>query len=92
MQAPTVSYSFNVKDVHMFYHNCDNSMNFSSHDDDGRIEIYGITPDDMFQCAGNALCCGSSILDEIKGQHWQIERAQEMITKLQAFIDKNNND
>ena len=74
----------------MFYHSCDDSMNFSSHDDDGRIEIYGITADDMFQCAGNALCCGSSILDEIKGKHWQIERAQEMISKLQAFVDKHN--
>ena len=74
----------------MFYHNCDNSMNFSSHDDDSRIEIFGVEANDMYMCVGNALCCGSSILDEIKGTDWQIERAQEMITKLQAFIDKHN--
>ena len=75
----------------MFYHNCDNSMNFSSHDDDGRIEIYGITPDDMFQCAGNALCCGSSILSDIKPKEWQVDRAKEMITKLQEFVDNYAN-
>ena len=92
MQAPTVSYTFHVKDVHMFYHEADSSMNFSSHEDDGRIEIHGIEPEDMFQCVGNALCCNMSILKEVKGTHWQIERAKEMITNLQAFIDKNNND
>jgi len=74
----------------MFYHEADNTMNFTSHDDDSRIEIYGISATDMFQCAGNALCCNSSILDEVKGQHWQIERAKEMISKLQAFVDKHN--
>ena len=74
----------------MFYHDADNSMNFSSHEDDGRIEIHGIEPEDMFQCAGNALCCNMSILDQIKPQHWQLERAQEMIAKLQAFVDKHS--
>ena len=91
MNAPSVSYTFNLKDVHMFYHEGDNSMNFASHDDDGRIEIYGINAENMFQCIGNALCCGMSILDEIKGTPWQLDRAQEMINKLQVFIDNNNN-
>jgi len=89
VKAPTVSYAFDVKNVHMFYHQGDNSMNFSSHEDDGRIEIYGIDADDMFQCAGNALCCNMSILDQIKPKPWQLERAHEMIAKLQAFVDKH---
>jgi len=75
----------------MFYHEADSSMNFSSHDDDGRIEIHGIEPEDMFQCVGNALCCNMSILNEIKPTSWQLERAQEMINKLQTFIDNNTN-
>ena len=75
----------------MFYHEADSSMNFSSHEDDGRIEIHGIEPEDMFQCVGNALCCGMSILNEIKPTSWQLERAQEMINKLQTFIDNNTN-
>ena len=76
----------------MFYCKHDNSMNFI-HDDESRLEVYGVTADQMFMCIGNAICAKDNILDEIKSlKPYQVERVQEMITNLQSFLDKHNND
>ena len=75
----------------MFYCKHDNSMNFI-HDDESRIEVYGVTADQMMQCIGNAICARDNILDEITSlKPYQVERVQEMITNLQTFLDKHNN-
>ena len=75
----------------MFYCKHDNSMNFI-HDDESRIEVYGVTADEMFTCIGNAICAKDSILDKIKSlEPYQVERVQEMITKLQEFVDNYAN-
>ena len=75
----------------MFYCKHDNSMNFI-HDDESRIEVYGVTADEMFTCIGNAICAKDNILDEIKAlKPYQVERVQEMITNLQTFLDKHKN-
>jgi len=91
MQAPTVSYTFYLKDAHMFYCKHDDTMNFI-HDDESRLEVGGITADQMFMCIGNAICAKDNILDEITSlKPYQIERTQEMINKLQEFIDNRTN-
>ena len=90
MQAPTVSYNFFVKNAYMFYCKHDDTMNFIA-DDESRIEIGGIDASSMFVCIGNAICSKDGILDEINSlKPHQLERAQEMITKLQAFVDKHS--
>ena len=91
MQAPTVSYTFYLKDAHMFYCKHDDTMNFI-HDDESRLEVGGITADQMFMCIGNAICAKDNILDEITSlKPYQVERTQEMINKLQEFIDNRTN-
>ena len=91
MNAPTVSYSFHLKDAHMFYCKHDDTMNFIM-DDDSRLEVGGINADQMMICIGNAICAKDNILDEIKSlKPYQVERVQEMITNLQTFLDKHNN-
>ena len=66
-------------------------MNFIT-DDESRLEVGGINADQMMQCIGNAICAGDNILDEIKSlRPYQVERVQEMINKLQTFLDKHNN-
>ena len=91
MQAPTVSYSFHLKDAHMFYCKHDDTMNFIM-DDDSRLEVGGITVDAMMVCIGNALCAKDNILDEIQSlKPYQVARVKEMINNLQTFFDKHNN-
>jgi len=92
MLSPTVSYTFFLKDAYMFYCKHDDTMNFI-HDDESRLEVGGISVDQMFNTIGNAICANDGILDEIKSlRPHQIERTQEMINKLQSFLDKHNND
>ena len=75
----------------MFYCQHDDTMNFIT-DDDSRLEVGGITPDQMMQCIGNAICAGDNILDEIKSlKPYQVERVEEMIQSLQTFLNKHNN-
>jgi len=75
----------------MFYCKHDDTMNFI-HDDESRIEVAGISVDQMFTTIGNAICANDGILDDIKSlRPHQIERTQEMINKLQTFLDKHNN-
>ena len=75
----------------MFYCKHDNSMNFI-HDDESRIEVYGVTADEMFTCIGNAICARDNILDEITSlKPYQVERVEEMIQSLQSFLNKHNN-
>jgi len=75
----------------MFYCKHDDTMNFI-HDDESRLEVGGITADQMFNTIGNAICANDGILDEIKSlRPHQIERTQEMINKLQEFIDNRTN-
>jgi len=75
----------------MFYCKHDDTMNFI-HDDESRLEVGGITADQMFMCIGNAICAKDNILDEITSlKPYQIERTQEMINKLQEFIDNRTN-
>lgn len=90
MNAPSVSYTFRLKDVHMFYCEHDDTMNFVDESDESRLEVAGITSDDMFCCIGNALVAGDNILGYVTGKPWQVKRAQEMIDKLQTFIDKHS--
>ena len=76
----------------MFYCKHDNSMNFI-HDDESRIEVYGVTADQMMQCIGNAICARDNILDEITSlKPYQVERVEEMIQCLQSFLNKHNKD
>ena len=76
----------------MFYCQHDDSMNFIT-DDDSRLEVGGITPEQMMQCIGNAICARDNILDDITSlKPYQVERVQEMITNLQSFLDKHNKD
>ena len=75
----------------MFYCEHDNTMNFICDDDESRLEVGGITVDQMFMAIGNAICAGDGILDKITSlRPYQIERTQEMIDKLQAFLNKHN--
>jgi len=75
----------------MFYCKHDDTMNFI-HDDESRLEVGGITADQMFMCIGNAICAKDNILDEITSlKPYQVERTQEMINKLQEFIDNRTN-
>jgi hypothetical protein len=91
MLSPTVSYTFFLKDAYMFYCKHDDTMNFI-HDDESRLEVGGISVDQMFNTIGNAICAKDNILDEITSlKPHQIERTQEMINNLQSFLDKHNN-
>ena len=91
MNAPTVSYTFQVNGAYMFYCKHDDPLNFI-HDDESRIEVSGISVDQMFNTIGNAICANDGILDDIKSlRPHQLERTQEMINKLQTFLDKHNN-
>ena len=74
----------------MFYCKHDDTMNFCM-DDDSRLEVGGITSDQMFMAIGNAICAKDNILDEITSlKPYQVERTQEMIDNLQAFLNKHN--
>lgn len=76
----------------MFYCKHDDTMNFIM-DDESRLEVGGITADQMMQCIGNAICAKDNILDEITSlKPYQIERVQEMIDNLQSFLNKHNKD
>ena len=86
MQAPTVSYTFFLKDAHMFYCKHDDTMNFIA-DDESRVEIAGISARTMFTCARNAFCAGDNILKELEGKPHQLEAAREMIEALEGFLD-----
>lgn len=91
VNAPSVSYTFRVStDVHMFYCEHDNTMNFVDHEDESRLEIANISPRDMYTCVGNALAANDNLLNHIEGKPWQVSRAKEMITHLQAFVDKHS--
>ena len=91
MLSPTVSYTFFLKDAHMFYCKHDDSMNFCA-DDEGRVEIAGISARTMFTCARNALCGGDNILKELEGKPYQLEAAREMIEALEGFLDAYKTD
>ena len=86
MQAPVVSYSFNLKDAHVFYCKHDHTMNFIM-DDDSRLEINGIDERTMFTCVRNAIAAGDGIIKELEGKPYQLEAAQAMIDVLEGFID-----
>ena len=72
----------------MYYCEHDNSMNFCM-DDDSRLEVCGIEPRAMFMAARNALASKDPITNYILGKTWEVESAKEMITALQAFVDKH---
>ena len=76
----------------MFYCKHDDTMNFIM-DDESRLEVGGITADQMMQCIGNAICANDNILDEITSlRPYQVERVQEMINNLQSFLNKHKKD
>jgi len=80
-----------MNSAYMFYCHDDETMNFIA-DDESRIEVAGISADQMFNTIGNAICSEASILKVIKSlRPHQIERTQEMIDKLQSLLDKHNN-
>ena len=90
MQAPTVSYNFFMKDAYMFYCKHNDTMNFIA-DDESRVEVGGIDISSVYTMIGNAICTNEGILDELPAlKPHQLERTQEMINKLQAFLDKNS--
>lgn len=78
-----------MKDAHMFYCGHDNTMNFTT-DDESRLEVAGISADQMMQCIGNAICSKHSVLDEIESlKPYQVERVEEIISTLQTFLEKH---
>ena len=98
MLKPKVRYSFHIKDATVFYSDYDNSINIETEDscefDDG-LCVTGISPEAVFTMCRNVLACNRPVQEKIQVREWHVTSAKEMITKLQAFVDKqeaNDND
>ena len=91
MLKPKVLYSFHIKDAFVLYSDIDNSINIETEDscefNDG-LCVTGITPETMFTLCRNLLACNDPIQNKMKVREWDVSSAKDMISSLQAFVDK----